>query len=190
MNNLILPAKPIKAAMYYMAKMDVRYYLNGVHINPKGYIEATNGHCAIRVKCEEAKQYESTIVRINGVIPAPSELIYINIDDAGSGYCYFEKAIGGYVESNGIRKTLGVLEIEGSFPDLDKIAKSIDPSPLINIGFNPEYIALAGKAQRALGSRFPVVKAVMSAKDKAIKLDFVNPSYEAYSLVVPAKYEG
>jgi len=36
----------LRAASKFQAKDDVRYYLNGIHLN-KGKIEATNGHVAI-----------------------------------------------------------------------------------------------------------------------------------------------
>lgn len=46
---MIIQSKLIRAALVCAAKNDVRYYLNGVHITPK-YIEATNGHVALRME--------------------------------------------------------------------------------------------------------------------------------------------
>ncbi len=46
---MIIQSKLIRAALVCAAKNDVRYYLNGLHITPK-YIEATNGHVALRIE--------------------------------------------------------------------------------------------------------------------------------------------
>ncbi|EDY0584563.1 hypothetical protein ZO25_005060, partial [Salmonella enterica subsp. enterica] len=68
---MIIQSKLIRAALVCAAKNDVRYYLNGIHINPK-YIEATNGHVALRME-HGIRTKKNIIVQFEGPVPAKAE---------------------------------------------------------------------------------------------------------------------
>ncbi|WP_346729583.1 hypothetical protein [Serratia marcescens] len=64
---MIFPTRLLRAALVCVAKHDPRYYLEGVHITPK-YIEATNGHVALRME-HGIKTRKDIIVKFDGAVP-------------------------------------------------------------------------------------------------------------------------
>ncbi|EMA5890781.1 hypothetical protein U3Y45_004860, partial [Salmonella enterica] len=68
---MIIQSKLIRAALVCAAKNDVRYYLNGLHITAK-YIEATNGHVALRIE-HGIRTKKNIIVQFEGPVPAKAE---------------------------------------------------------------------------------------------------------------------
>lgn len=136
----------LRAASKFMAKDDVRNYLCGIRINSK-FVEATNGHIAVRMD-SEVKTKRDVIVRLIGKIPAKAvdtELCFVK--DKNTAYHY-----DGYKQLVGVQ----LFEVEdGKFPDLNKVIPKtfvIGKYPLINAMYQKVfYDAFADKKNDLFG---------------------------------------
>lgn len=102
----------IRAAIKFMAVGDVREYLCGVRINNK-FIEATNGHVAVRMD-SGIKTKLDVIVKLIGRVPAKSKDVELVFSD-GKNTAYHYDALGDLI---GVQ-LFDVMD--GRFPDLDKV---------------------------------------------------------------------
>nr|WP_067285794.1 hypothetical protein [Marinobacterium profundum] len=187
--NIDLPAKLLRAAQEYQAVNDVRYYLNGIVINTAGYIGSTNGHCAFWAQCAEAKQLKNTIImNIGGAIPAKAETAHISLHENGNaGYMWFSCELGRHVLKKGSKVYLGLNLVDGTFPDLERVMPKGELVATPAIGLNPNYIAKAGKAGRALGSKSPTVELRFRGADSCIEMLLKHADYNAKVIVMPCE---
>lgn len=144
----------LKAASYIMAKTDVRYYLNGVHVIKKNgavTVESTNGHMCFQsksVNLESVKDDELDVIitgdSINTILKLGKDLVIK--DGAVNGVFKFEV-------------------VDGNYPQMDRV---IPPSttelfngPLI---FDMNYAATLSRSIKAVcgnknsgGKMYPTV---------------------------------
>lgn len=114
---MIIPSKLIHAALVCAAKNDVRYYLCGLHITPK-YIEATNGHVALRME-HGIKTKKNIIVQFEGTVPVKAETteLIFNKEPIAIHRDQFQRRLS----------ITGIRLVDGRFPDLDRvIPKKLD----------------------------------------------------------------
>ena len=130
--------KTIKALLHFAAKKDIRYYLQGVHIEQGAtgtYAVATNGHFI-------------AIARIDTQVQAPASVI------VGSGQ--LAAAIKGakgaaMIDADGARVTIKTTAgettadaVDGRYPDWRRVIRA--PQTGEQAYFNPEYLATVQKA--------------------------------------------
>lgn len=140
--------KGLQAALLFAAVKDVRYYLNGVYFDKRGYLVATDGHRAIAIETGQT-WLESFIV--------PSELIAkalkvsdkhiedvdIEIDFGETTMAFVDVSIDGIKGQT----------IDGKYPDWEAVIPVKDnkndyvQSPAT---LNPDYYMDAVKASRIL----------------------------------------
>lgn len=146
--TLKLCAKSVRAAILFAAKNDVRYYLNGILLDHRGYIVATNGHVMIRIENEECKRLsKDQIIGIKGAkIPAKANYLDLISDSNKGGFVRFSVGHG----LADIQEARLFEVIDGKYPDIDRVVPTSDLQPTDKIGINPEYVALVGKAQNEL----------------------------------------
>lgn len=60
--TITIPTEYLRACFDLAPKDDIRYYLNGVYLNNKGYLDVTSGHYAARFECEELKELPESVV--------------------------------------------------------------------------------------------------------------------------------
>lgn len=116
---MIFPTRLLRAALVCVAKHDARYYLEGVHITPK-YIEAANGHVALRME-HGIKTRKDIIVKFDGAVPAK----------AGTTELAFTKEpLAVHRDAHGLRIGFTAIRLlDGRYPDLDRvIPTTIDES--------------------------------------------------------------
>src|SRR3990167_11253257 len=119
-----LPAKPLKAAQYFQAKRDVRFYLNGILVDKAGFIVAGNGHVLIRIESADAAHLdESVIVDVIGNIPQKADLAEFVFAQDDSGIVKFASNFGRSVQSNGRDCMCSFRLIYGKYPDYQKVFK-------------------------------------------------------------------
>ncbi|HJW82451.1 MAG TPA: hypothetical protein VJ396_09425 [Acidiferrobacterales bacterium] len=135
----------LKAVCLFKSAKDKRYYLQGVHLEtgPEGArLTATNGHYLAAVFIPGAYPVTEGIIsggmldallKIIGKVPA----VEILVDHTGAIPVY---SIGGLTKPG----------IDGRFPDVRRVI-DVAPSDGIGAQFNPEYVALFGKAAKLLG---------------------------------------
>ncbi|HIE0684553.1 TPA: hypothetical protein ACXJNH_002779 [Proteus mirabilis] len=76
---MIIQTHLLRAALVCVAKHDPRYYLQGIHISNK-YIEATNGHVAVRME-HGIKTRRNEILEFRGSIPAKANTTEIKFTE-------------------------------------------------------------------------------------------------------------
>tara|TARA_R110000851_G_scaffold206262_1_gene358328 strand:- start:830 stop:1381 length:552 start_codon:yes stop_codon:yes gene_type:complete len=169
-----IPSNMLRAAMICQGNKDVRFYLNGVHIKNK-YVEATNGHVAVRMTMEKSCR-KDVIISIKSKIPAiaVSTVFVLKGEMIAKHYDAFEQLI-----------SVSVIElVDGRYPNIDNaIKKEIKPTDVI--GVNPSYIALWPKMFK---EKWSSAKMTFNGADGAIKItstsEFINHNYGSPIFVI------
>ena len=170
-----LPSNMLRAAMHCQASGDVRYYLNGIHIKDK-FIEATNGHVAVRMTMDKSCK-KDLIIYFKQKIPAKVVSTKISItktESIAKHYCVSGELI-----------SISVIDIvSGKFPDVGKvIQKEVKATEFI--GVNPNHVALWSKMFK---EKFPTAKMTFNGKDNQIKMtstsDHCNYEYGDPILII------
>lgn len=125
---LTVPTAMLKAALVCASTEQARYYLNGVYVDPKGYLVTTDGHRAFvgKIDLGDADPFGGWII--------PRDAI--------------KQALTGY-KSDTIEITqtrVGVVScqpVDGSFPDWRRIVPGDMSGEMAQ--FNPSYVADMGK---------------------------------------------
>ncbi|MEF3198646.1 hypothetical protein J8984_22435 [Klebsiella quasipneumoniae subsp. similipneumoniae] len=125
---MIIQSKLLRAALVCAAKNDARYYLCGLHITPK-YIEATNGHVALRME-HGIRTKKNIIVQFEGNVPARAETTEL---------VFGKEPIAIHRDQLQRRLSItGIKLLDGRFPDLNRvIPKTLDMSisPIIQADY-------------------------------------------------------
>jgi DNA polymerase-3 subunit beta len=126
---LTIPTAYLKAALICASTEQARYYLNGVYVDPKGFIVSTDGH---RLFCAQIDLGDQA--PFDGwIIPRDA------IKQALNGYK------GDVIEITQTR--VGVVScrpIDGTFPDWRRAMPEKEPTQ-VPAQFNPAYVADFGK---------------------------------------------
>ncbi|BFI58902.1 hypothetical protein KD4_28470 [Yersinia pseudotuberculosis] len=116
---MMIPTCLIRAALVCVAnEKEERHYLQGIHITPK-YIEATNGHVALRMN-HMSSTLVDIIVQFIGDIPEDAEYSDIRVS-GGTPHAIHYDEDGTYLGFTALKC------VEGIYPDFDKIPPA--PSP-------------------------------------------------------------
>jgi len=151
--NIKVNAKALKAAQLFASKKDVRRYLTGVCLRKAGFIDATNGHIAIRIKDDRLAELDNDlIIAINGTIPPKADIAKLTFDGT-RGYMTFEDYQGAKItkDNNEIGCFFSLIIETGEdfkFPEFDQITNFMGAVSIDTIGINPEYLALIAKANK------------------------------------------
>lgn len=181
--NITIPASLLKAASFFADQNQYtsRPYLRGVCLRDGKYIDATNGHIMIRISHEMPELKETKIISFAGQIPAAA--YYADIVFMGdSGVMTFRKLDGKIkVESKG--RTTGIFfdVIDAKYPDFDKLIAD-KKEAVEEVGINPEYMAVVGKANKALGVKGSVFH--FNGKSQAIKIKPINRPFSNNDVVM------
>ena len=155
----------LKAATICAATNDVRYFLNGVFFDEKGYIVATDGH---RLFCGSAvvPEGESKIVSIKGRLPTKFE--YCNID--GTSAAFFDS-------KDVLIATIPIEIVDGRlFPDWRRVTSFIS-NKVEAIGFNGAYLSDACKIAKLFDRKFEGLKLEFQGVDKATRVLFKGGAF-------------
>lgn len=165
----------LRAALVCVAKSDVRYYLNGVHITPK-YLEATDGYVALRME-HGFNTKRNVIVQFEGKIPARAETTEL---------IFSKEPMAIHRDANEQRIGFtGIKLVDARYPDLGRvIPKEVEEGVIPVLQSH-----MLGYPEKMFGSsrRFIPVKLAPSGKEKACRLLFdsnVNKSFGNPQLVV------
>ncbi|GKX58370.1 hypothetical protein [Leminorella grimontii] len=102
----------LRAASVCVSVRDPRPALAGIHITSK-YVEATNGHVAIRME-HSARVRKSTVIKIHGRLPLRAEETELKL---GIG-----EPIAIHYDRHGLRCGVSMVDIINSaFPSIDKV---------------------------------------------------------------------
>lgn len=155
----------LRAANVFRGKGDPRPYINGIHIN-KDFIEATNGHCAVRMS-SEVKTRIDVIVRFEGAIPKSAEKTKLSFDK--------NQSIAYHYDLHGNLLSVQLFNLlDGKFPDLENVIpkeKTKGEFPAVQ----PSYIAFMDKAFPSSRNKFVYVKPISYSENKVVQYE-VGPS--------------
>lgn len=162
--KLCVPFKYWQAATHCMANQDVRYYLNGIHLNGNR-IESTNGHVAYFAEFEVNELDDFKVMNGQcGYLPKEEQNeswpdIIIGQFGAKASASIQKKTIWLIIEGEEsdlmikyIDRNFNVIHVQTAskidtrYPDINKIIpKGKKNREQFNIGFNPNYLALPQK---------------------------------------------
>lgn len=173
----------LRAALICVSKDIFRPALAGIHISQK-YVEATNGHVAIRMS-HDARVKNPVIISIDGKIPARAHITDFRLKG---------ELIAIHYDEYGIRVGISMIDIikEHTFPNFDKIipqAKVDELTPAFAI----RYLAYLPKM---FGTRYPHgAKFNYHGSEKCLSVRFSARCREDYGnplfLLMPMRqYEG
>jgi hypothetical protein len=147
----------LRAANEFRARGDVRYYLNGIRIN-KNYIEATNGHTAIRMKSGIRTRLD-VIVDFKGKIPAAAiktKLEFSKGKNTAYHYDGFEQCIA-----------VQLFDIQdGKFPDFNRVIPESYELADKHPSLQAKYMAQIDKAFKK--EKFVSVRTLHNANEKVV----------------------
>ncbi|OWO80642.1 hypothetical protein B5C26_17850 [Photorhabdus luminescens] len=108
---MIIDTNLLRAALVCVAKDDLRYYLCGLHITPK-YIEATNGHVALRLE-HGVNTRRETIIQFHGKVPRKAKATELH---------FTKEPYAVHRDISGTRVGFNALSVlDGRFPDLNRV---------------------------------------------------------------------
>lgn len=151
--KLNLQARLVAAIAQFKASNDIRYYLNGVYVEPRSaggaVIVATNGH-AMGVWLDESGEIERPVIlRIGAKLQAACQ----GADTKRLTIIDNRLAVIGQAQKGGLKDVElyvqpqpGDWEVPGKFPDWTGVVHLIDGSPSLHSAINPEYIAMMDRA--------------------------------------------
>lgn len=192
---ITVPAPLLRAARLYQPQQDIRHYLNGVHLNPEGYIESTDGRSAFRAPCEACKSLDKPIIlRIQASgVGRGDELAHIYLDDNGLGWITFGDFDDERRDNAGMVVRVMVQTIDGNFPDLKKVYpdESRPVDPVSEIGVDSELVNQAGQAIKALGFRYTHLRLGFSSESRAISAQAtqVKDGYDHLIMIMPVRLD-
>lgn len=185
-DRLWIPAEIIRSAKIFQAVGDVRWFLNGIHFNHNGFIEATNGHIAIRIECEECKRLsKSLILNIKGArIPVKAKNLEIVSLDAKKGVV---------LAKDGFGRDIGEVRffevVDGEFTDLDKVIKDSPYVGIEKICVSPTLMEKISEAAKILGSKSsPVIEMSFRGQEELIEIRFNSLEYKATVILMPMRW--
>jgi DNA polymerase-3 subunit beta len=131
--------KTIKALLHFAAKKDIRYYLQGVHIEQGAtgtYAVATNGHYIAIARIDAQAQTPASVIVGSGQLAAAIK--------GAKGAAMIEQYDGAKVT---IKTTAGETTadaVKAQYPDWRRVIRA--PQTGEQAYFNPEYLATVQKA--------------------------------------------
>ena len=161
----------LRAASKFQAKDDIRYYLNGIHLN-KGKIEATNGHVAIILDTGEKNKVDK-IIKFIGSIPKKAEFTEIVFDEKCN--------IAIHSDEKGNKIGAQIFDIvDGRFPDVNNIVpKQIKKEKFPAI--QTIYLELINKAFEASARNFVAVKPVHYCEGEAVLFELTGGAKDKFN---------
>ena len=160
-----LETRKLRAADVFRGRGDPRHYLNGIHIN-KNYIEASDGHTAIRMD-SGMKTRIDVIIRFKGSIPKTAVKTKLSFDGSQSVAYHYD------IHCALLSVQLFDL-IDGKFPNLDKLIadrKTKGEMPALQ----PAYLARIDRAFPSSKNGFVYTKPISYASNESVQYE-VGPS--------------
>jgi len=162
-----VPSKMIAAAMYFAAKGDARYYLNGVRIG-KDRVTATNGHVMLDHKLENESGLDADmIVAFKRAIPSDSYLTHFTVLDK-------DTVAVRHMSASGLLVGLDCCQIiDGKYPDVDKVLVPLlgEEVAVPTMTFNFSYLELAAKAAKKINKKWAAGKLRFYGPTAAIRIE-------------------
>lgn len=151
MTSMTLPVDVLKAALAVIPKHEIRYYLNGLHINAQGrWLEATDGLIALRIPLP----FEPPADMNNVIVPREAVERMVNVAKAdGSRIVTLQQEGSKLYRANVGAHNVVFGGMNAQFPDLDRVFTPGSPTPpadMLPYCLDAKLLDKWFKAQRAL----------------------------------------
>lgn len=167
---ITIPTDVLRAALICASTEQSRYYLNGVYVDPQGYLVSTDGH---RLFC--GKIDVSDVPAFTGWI-IPSDVIKRAL--AGNKY----PALTITPNQCG---DISCAPVDGTFPDWRRVIPTGDLSG-VTAQFNPVYVADMGKIGKLLGGKASLTVHIHHNGESPAGVTF--PAYaNAFAVLMPIR---
>jgi DNA polymerase III sliding clamp (beta) subunit (PCNA family) len=155
-------ALAVKIAYPFMAKDDIRFYLNGLNIRPledgSTMIVATDGHRYLVVHDQAGFAEKEIIVSIKkDCLKCASSKSTFDVMSSGSAFINDEHGMPLFVQP-------GSSLVEGDFPRIENVVSAIGYSEGISGAINPAYL----KDALAIGQHFNSIRFFTKDQDSAL----------------------
>jgi DNA polymerase III sliding clamp (beta) subunit (PCNA family) len=170
-----------------------RYAMQSIYVKPEETI-GTNGHYLARVTVPQLEKSYSEELKDFAPFLLSAKLAKM----IGQGLSKDEPvaickngAEGAFTIVKRDSTTFHAPKVEGTFPNVDAVMPKEDEKPVLEIGFNPSYLARIAKAFAQFGDKVtPCVKLTFYSKDKAAKFEMGNSAGQKMTvLLMPARLE-
>ena len=140
--------KHLKASLLFSAVKDVRYYLNGIFFDKRGFIVATDGHRAIAINT--GNTFERSFIVPSGLVEKA-----LKVSDKASKFIELDVDFVGQFSDQATIKMDGIKDfaIDGRYPDWEAIIPynaNQDEYVQTPALLNPDYVSDAVKAHKAI----------------------------------------
>ena len=138
MTEFVIPAAFMDCARLAVSPDETRYYLNGVFLDPAGYVVATNGHIMFAAVVEY-------LVVLKEPIIIPRAALDLVVKGKGVDYYVSEPSVDGerWGLARGANETW-FTPVDGTFPDWTRVIPS-GPAEETPSKFDPTHYATMGK---------------------------------------------
>lgn len=192
--KLDISARLVAAICQFKADSDIRYYLNGVYVEPIPtggvLIVGTNGHAMGIWRDTSGEIERPAILRIGKRLESEcvgSELKRLVITEDRLAVVMKETNVEVYVQHKDGTKE-GSWEVPGKFPDWRRVVPAA-AGQCLHDSLNAEYVALARKAIRiGSGDKFSTVALMQAAKGLGIAVVTSN-SPDFFGIIMPVHDE-
>lgn len=154
--SVTVSAAHIEAALQAVSKEETRYYLQGVFLDGRGFIAATNGHIAFAARCTDAiglrdVRHERLSDALPGVIVPTAALLQASKAAGRSkGLFYvFERDSAGKWWINYGGNLVYFEPVDGVFPNWQRIIPTA-PETETAAHYQPQYVQAMGNMAKAL----------------------------------------
>jgi len=148
-------ANDLKALDLFSAKNDVRYWLNGIHID-RNHVTATNGHVLLRICYGQDLDLgpDGIVLALpKFTVKASNPGCAISIEETETPVPHGNDTVTEYsrVARLFINDTVHKLEIiDGQYPDVTRVIPSENQTKQSDSSFQSQYLELIAKAARLL----------------------------------------
>ncbi|WP_434939180.1 hypothetical protein ACRWQN_17700 [Shewanella sp. HL-SH8] len=202
--NILFNNQYLEMLYEFMAKGDIRYYLNGFHIKPHSeqgvVLTATDGHRLVTIHDKDGFSDGEFIFPISKGLLSASKKKGRGIFSSKNIIIIKGKALVNAIEYSEFPLDESILDdgefvsyiefikpIDGQFPVASRIFKGLgEPKPTKNIGLNTHY--LTGLNKLTSMQKFGAVSVYLYSPDNAI-LAVAGLNREIVAMIMPARLD-
>ena len=187
--SVTIPVNDLKALNLFSAKKDVRYFLNGLHIDGR-YITATNGHVLMRIKhhwpVEQSFVLDSGVTVSNPILMTSRKLPNAILNFSNDCTVLKENWVQSVELIHGDNQNSQKLEIiDGQYPDIERVIPKVGDLETSNAVIQGQYLELIGKTAKLLDPKTKAVGCRIVGNKNEAQLVKINGRDDVEIVVMP-----
>ena len=189
--SVTIPVNDLKALNLFSAKKDVRYFLNGLHIDGR-YITATNGHVLMRIKhywpAEQSFVLDSGVIVSNPILMTSRKLPNAILNFSNDCTLLKENWVQSVELIHGDNQNSQKLEIiDGQYPNIERVIPKVGDLETSNAVIQGQYFELIGKTAKLLDPKTKAVGCRIVGNKNEAQLVKINGRDDVEIVVMPMK---